>query len=72
MGRGDALCVEVFVEGFESLEGDFWVTRGVGSWREEARAKLGWVLGCACTGEAVVNDVLGARILVRGPVFLKD
>lgn len=26
MGGGDALGVEVFVEGFEGAEGDFWVS----------------------------------------------
>lgn len=60
MGGGDALGVEVFIEGFESLEGDLWVRGGSGG-GEQARAEFGWVLGGCCTMKAVVNDILGTE-----------
>ena len=69
MGRGDSLGVEVFVKCFEGLERDLWVGGNSGGRRDEARAKFGWVLRCACTREAVVNDILGAEILIRGLVL---
>jgi len=40
-----------------------------GGRREEARAEFGWILRGACTWEAIVDDILGAEILVRNRVL---
>lgn len=63
MGGGDALGVEVFVEGFEGAEGDFWVSGCGNGGREQARAEFGWVLRGCCAGKAVVDDILSTKCI---------